>query len=122
MKCDKIILLETSVKKYDMADAGSLAKWYTPCPEPYSDHIYKTAHGVDVGLRVWPAEVEDDAPWLFWIHGGGWAGGYHHRMASLQIDNLDSSSLMLSRLAGHIPRSMPRDITSSLLDIVSLHT
>ncbi|ORX37281.1 Alpha/Beta hydrolase protein [Kockovaella imperatae] len=58
------------------------AKWCTPCPKPFSDHVYKTVQGVDVPLRIWPAENPSDEPlpWLLWIHGGGWAGGYHTRM------------------------------------------
>ena len=67
-----------------MSDPAALLRFYSLCPEPFSDHVYKTAHGVDVGLRIWPAEVDHDAPWVFWIHGGGWAGGYHQRMVSLR--------------------------------------
>jgi acetyl esterase/lipase len=41
----------------------------TPCPTPFTDHIYKTAHGVDVPLRIWPTPGAKG--WLLWFHGGG---------------------------------------------------
>jgi len=45
---------------------------FPDCPTPFSDHVYKTAHGVEVPLRVWPATAgEGRRPWLLWFHGGG---------------------------------------------------
>lgn len=41
-------------------------------PGPFSDHVYKRAHGVDVPLRVWPATAgSGPRPFLVWYHGGG---------------------------------------------------
>jgi len=64
-----------------MANNPKTAK---PCPTPFSDHVYKTAHGVDMSFRVWPttAKGQGKSPWLIWIHGGGFAGGYHQRTVS----------------------------------------
>ena len=50
-----------------------------PCPGPFSDHIFKTIHGVDVPLRVWPLPPQEvPAPWMLWIHGGAYISGRHH--------------------------------------------
>ncbi|KAL1406575.1 hypothetical protein Q8F55_008281 [Vanrija albida] len=46
------------------------------CPAPHVDRVYKTAHGVDIPLRIWPAP-EPTGPWLLWFHGGGFVGGKH---------------------------------------------
>jgi acetyl esterase/lipase len=54
------------------------------CRPGFSDHIFKTAAGVQLPLRVWPpakpkgasaangnsSEGKGGAPWLLWIHGG----------------------------------------------------
>lgn len=49
------------------------------CPPNFTDHVYKTAHGVDIGARVWPAPSTSTKPkgFVLWIHGGGWVGGAH---------------------------------------------
>ena len=53
-------------------------KWVHPPPQPFSDHIYKTAHGVSVPLRVFPSTATTPHhPWLIWVHGGGWGMGRH---------------------------------------------
>lgn len=47
--------------------------WYmNAVPGPYSDHVYKSEHGVDIPLRVWPATSgKGPRPYLVWYHGGG---------------------------------------------------
>jgi acetyl esterase/lipase len=49
------------------------------CPPNFTDHVYKQAHGVDIGARVWPApsNFKGPRPFITWIHGGGWIGGAH---------------------------------------------
>ncbi|WOO84144.1 AB hydrolase superfamily protein [Vanrija pseudolonga] len=46
------------------------------CAEPHLDRVYKTAHGVDIPLRIFPA-AKPSGPWLLWLHGGGFIGGKH---------------------------------------------
>jgi len=48
-------------------------------PPNFTDHVYKTVHGVSVGARVWPApsHFTGPRPFITWIHGGGWIGGAH---------------------------------------------
>lgn len=57
-----------------------------PAPTPFIDDIYGTKHGVELPLRVWPAEIPKGEglatapaplPWMLWIHGGGWTNGRH---------------------------------------------
>lgn len=46
-----------------------------PCRPGFTDHVFKTAHGVDLPLRLWaapPGSVRrrGGVPWVLWIHGG----------------------------------------------------
>lgn len=46
-----------------------------PCRPGFTDHIFKTAHGVDLPLRLWPAPPGSNrrkggVPWVLWTHGG----------------------------------------------------
>ncbi|WVQ81841.1 hypothetical protein IAT38_003968 [Cryptococcus sp. DSM 104549] len=51
----------------------------SPCPKPYSDHTVGTYEGVDLPIRIFPAEADGTPrPWLLWIHGGGWSAGKHY--------------------------------------------
>lgn len=61
----------------------------TPIPAPtvppaqaapgFSDHIYATKHGVDLGIRVWTSPVATPAsPWVLWSHGGAFMAATHH--------------------------------------------
>ncbi|BEJ06792.1 hypothetical protein CcaverHIS641_0400610 [Cutaneotrichosporon cavernicola] len=56
------------------------------CRPGFTDHIFKTAAGVQLPLRVWPpakpkaasaanGPERKGAPWLLWIHGGGYTCG-----------------------------------------------
>ncbi|GMK58602.1 hypothetical protein CspeluHIS016_0600440 [Cutaneotrichosporon spelunceum] len=58
------------------------------CRPGFTDHIFKTAAGVQLPLRVWPpakppgpsaanspSPEQKGAPWLLWIHGGGYTCG-----------------------------------------------
>lgn len=51
------------------------------CPPGFTDHIFTTAHGVNLPLRVWPPArgksplaadltASGGVPWLLWVHGG----------------------------------------------------
>ncbi|KAK4120952.1 alpha/beta-hydrolase [Parathielavia appendiculata] len=48
-------------------------------PPGFTDHTFKSASGVELAVRVWPAEttVNEPAPFVLWTHGGGWFGGFH---------------------------------------------
>ncbi|KAK4097581.1 alpha/beta-hydrolase [Parathielavia hyrcaniae] len=48
-------------------------------PPGFTDHNFKSASGVELAVRVWPAEstVDEPAPFVLWTHGGGWFGGFH---------------------------------------------
>ncbi|KAH6632494.1 Alpha/Beta hydrolase protein [Chaetomium tenue] len=45
----------------------------------FSDHTFRSTSGVELGVRVWPAEttLDEPAPVVIWTHGGGWIGGFH---------------------------------------------
>lgn len=47
-------------------------------PPGFTDHIFKTAHGVELGIRVWPAaNATYPAPFVTWHHGGAFIAGSH---------------------------------------------
>lgn len=68
------------------------------CPPGFSDHVFKRVHGLQLPLRYWPpravtgasspqstsngsavpaadAAAAANAPWLLWVHGGGYTCG-----------------------------------------------
>ncbi|KAK4139220.1 putative isoprenylcysteine alpha-carbonyl methylesterase ICMEL2 [Dichotomopilus funicola] len=48
-------------------------------PPGFSDHTFTPPSGVELAVRVWPAEtpISEPAPFIIWTHGGGWFGGFH---------------------------------------------
>ncbi|KAL2129815.1 hypothetical protein VTI74DRAFT_7264 [Chaetomium olivicolor] len=48
-------------------------------PPGFTDHRFKSTSGIELDVRVWPAEVPSNgpAPFVLWTHGGGWFGGSH---------------------------------------------
>lgn len=54
-------------------------------PPNYSDHIFKTINGLDLSLRVWPADpalaTEVRAPFALWTHGGSYLVAHSYRLA-----------------------------------------
>ncbi|KAK3501917.1 Alpha/Beta hydrolase protein [Neurospora crassa] len=62
---------------FDKVDEDPKGFFYAP--PGYTDHTFKSSSGVELGVRVWPAEnvVQDPAPIVFWTHGGGFLGGHH---------------------------------------------
>ncbi|KAK3402668.1 Alpha/Beta hydrolase protein [Sordaria brevicollis] len=54
-------------------------KGFFYAPPGYTDYSFKSSSGVELGVRVWPAEnvVQEPAPIAFWTHGGGFLGGHH---------------------------------------------
>ncbi|KAL0465933.1 Alpha/Beta hydrolase protein [Neurospora intermedia] len=62
---------------FDKVDEDLKGFFYAP--PGYTDHTFKSSSGVELGVRVWPAEnvVHDPAPIVFWTHGGGFLGGHH---------------------------------------------
>ncbi|KAK3954764.1 Alpha/Beta hydrolase protein [Pseudoneurospora amorphoporcata] len=62
---------------FDKVDEDLMGFFYAPAG--YIDYTFKSSSGVELGVRVWPAEnvVQDAAPIAFWVHGGGFLGGHH---------------------------------------------
>ena len=68
--------------------------WNHTCPPNFSDHTFATKHGVDLDLRIWPADQststspasvsgptansEGSSPWILYVHGGAYCGGKHY--------------------------------------------
>jgi acetyl esterase/lipase len=49
-----------------------------PVPSNFSEHVFKTVEGVEVKLRIWPADEASDGrprPWVWYAHGGAWFFG-----------------------------------------------
>jgi acetyl esterase/lipase len=50
-------------------------------PANFSDHVFKIVHGVELALRIWPADPPPPAgirsPFIFFTHGGGYTAGRH---------------------------------------------
>ena len=65
-------LPQATMPPHDPLEIGD--KYYT-----LSDHRYGVKEGVELWLRVWSPKqsVVEAAPWLFWIHGGGYRAGHH---------------------------------------------
>ncbi|KAK8042287.1 hypothetical protein PG993_006810 [Apiospora rasikravindrae] len=66
-------------KRADVAESLSRAR---PAPNGFSDHVFKTEHGVELGARVWPAPDTATTgggprPFVTWTHGGAFVGGNH---------------------------------------------
>ncbi|KAK8089832.1 alpha beta-hydrolase [Apiospora hydei] len=65
-------------KRADVAESLSRAR---PAPNGFSDHVFKTEHGVELGARVWPAPdtatTPEPRPFVTWTHGGAFVGGNH---------------------------------------------
>ncbi|KAH8885925.1 alpha/beta-hydrolase [Thozetella sp. PMI_491] len=57
-----------------MAHAAQLPRAARP---GFTEHAFKTRHGVELSVRVWPANppVSEPAPFVTWTHGGGWLAG-----------------------------------------------
>lgn len=49
------------------------------CPPGFSDHTFKSNGGVELDVRIWPADssVHEPAPVVVYTHGGGWFAGNH---------------------------------------------
>ncbi|WOO85203.1 Non-reducing polyketide synthase ausA [Vanrija pseudolonga] len=48
-------------------------------PPGFSDHVYATKHGVELGIRVWLSPVATStSPWVLWSHGGAFMAATHH--------------------------------------------
>lgn len=49
------------------------------CPPGFSDHSFKINSGVELAVRIWPADppVDKPAPVVVYTHGGGWFAGNH---------------------------------------------
>ncbi|KAK8048812.1 hypothetical protein PG994_010542 [Apiospora phragmitis] len=64
-------------KRADVAESLSRAR---PAPNGFSDHVFRTEHGVELGARVWPAPNTTGGgprPFVTWTHGGAFVGGNH---------------------------------------------
>ena len=50
------------------------------CPPDFSDHSFRTKSGVELDIRIWPADhaAHEPAPVVFYTHGGGWFAGNHY--------------------------------------------
>jgi acetyl esterase/lipase len=50
-------------------------------PSNFTDHVFKTIHGLDLSVRVWPADPSPaagtNAPFVIWTHGGSYLVGKH---------------------------------------------
>ncbi|KAK7988759.1 hypothetical protein PG989_009074 [Apiospora arundinis] len=66
-------------KRADVAESLSKVR---PAPDGFTDHVFKTEHGVDLGARVWPAPDTGSSsgprPFVTWTHGGAFVGGNHY--------------------------------------------
>ncbi|KAK7952200.1 uncharacterized protein PG986_007928 [Apiospora aurea] len=62
-------------KRADVAESLSRPR---PAPASFSDHVFKTEHGVELGAWVWPApDTAGPCPFVTWTHGGAFVGGNH---------------------------------------------
>lgn len=62
----------------DMTDAVADDIIPRPCGFGFTDHMFESASGTELAVRVWPAKVSAPAPFLLWTHGGGFIGGCHY--------------------------------------------
>ncbi|KAK8125521.1 uncharacterized protein PG998_001280 [Apiospora kogelbergensis] len=65
-------------KRADVAESLSRAR---RAPDGFTDHVFKTEHGVELGARVWPAPDVGSSgprPFVTWTHGGAFVGGNHY--------------------------------------------
>ena len=64
---------------FDFEKVNDDLKGFFYAPTGFTDHSFKSSSGVELGVRVWPAEnvVQEPAPIVFWTHGGGFLGGHH---------------------------------------------
>ncbi|WVQ86088.1 hypothetical protein IAT38_008256 [Cryptococcus sp. DSM 104549] len=52
-----------------------------PCPTPFIDRALTAGDGLELPIRIFPAQDDGSGkprPWLFWVHGGGYIGGKHY--------------------------------------------
>ncbi|ORY33139.1 Alpha/Beta hydrolase protein [Naematelia encephala] len=65
---------ETSLRP-DLLESFKLPR---ASPPNFTDHIFKIVNGLELGIRVWPAEnARYPAPFITWHHGGGFIAGSH---------------------------------------------
>ncbi|KAH8694428.1 Alpha/Beta hydrolase protein [Ilyonectria robusta] len=50
-----------------------------PLPPGFTDHTFQSKSGVELSVRVWPADPAPTkpAPFVVWTHGGAYMGGHH---------------------------------------------
>jgi acetyl esterase/lipase len=52
-----------------------------PAPSNFTDHVFKTINGLDLSVRLWPADPLPapgmPAPFVIWTHGGSYLVGKH---------------------------------------------
>ena len=48
-----------------------------PLPGGFTDHVFASPHGVDLGVRIWPPQSKSTgpAPFILWFHGGSTVAG-----------------------------------------------
>jgi acetyl esterase/lipase len=68
-----------SIRKLDQGIASIIMGISRVTPANFTDHVFKTVNGVELELRVWPADPAPSgrAPWVIWTHGGGYTAGRH---------------------------------------------
>jgi len=65
----------TSIMREDLEEILKLPRAAAP---DFIDKIWKTIHGVELGVRIWPARnAVGPAPFITWHHGGGFLAGSH---------------------------------------------
>ena len=49
-------------------DTAGMASLPPAAPSGFTDHTFKSASGIELAVRVWPAEtpVDEPAPWVLW--------------------------------------------------------
>jgi acetyl esterase/lipase len=51
-------------------------------PAGFTDYVFKSVHGINLSLRIWPANVGLMAivrsPFVIWTHGGSFLVGKHY--------------------------------------------
>ncbi|RSH95741.1 hypothetical protein EHS25_000833 [Saitozyma podzolica] len=82
-----------------------------PVPRTFSDHAINGPHGIQLGVRVWPADASDHpsearrAPWMLWSHGGAYSAGSHYAPPSWVVPGFTSKNIHVVsaayRLAPH---------------------
>ncbi len=66
---------DNSSLRPDLVEAFKLPR---ESPSNFTDHVFKTVNGLELGIRIWPAaNATFPAPFVSWHHGGGFIAGSH---------------------------------------------